>query len=437
MGNMDKNDNEEIEIRNEDFQEVLGAVPPWILRWGIFTIALIFVLLLMGSVVLKYPDTISANITLTRTVPDAAVLCRSGGKIMQLLVQDKRHVKKGAYLAVIENSTKTADIIYLKSYLDGLKDEANSILTMPPRDLTLGDMQSLYASFYLTLSDYRQFKRLRYYLKKNDFIRDRDKKNTDYYRNIARQKELVQKQMRVAHHKYSRDSLLNKEGLISNEEEEESYSAYLQSRLSFANMDASLGNQQLQMMQTKESLFDTEYQYEDKKNTLRTQLKAYISQLKTGIHAWELSYVLVSPIDGTVTFTKYWANNQNINSGDVAFNVISSAHGQMLGKASLPVTRSGKVYVGQKVNINFKNYPENEYGIVRGFVKNISLVSVTGDDKTKSYIIDISMPHGLRTTYNKELPYRPEMEGEADIITNDISFLERLLLPLKKIWTES
>jgi HlyD family secretion protein len=41
------------------------------------------------------------------------------------------------------------------------------------------------------------------------------------------------------------------------------------------------------------------------------------------------------------------------------------------------------------------------------------------------------------TTYKKELPYLPNMQGQADIITDDISLLERFILPVKKILSEN
>ncbi|GHT47636.1 hypothetical protein AGMMS49965_25760 [Bacteroidia bacterium] len=53
------------------------------------------------------------------------------------------------------------------------------------------------------------------------------------------------------------------------------------------------------------------------------------------------------------------------------------------------------------------------------------------------YTVEISLPDGLLTTYKKELPYLPNMQGQADIITEDISLLERLFLPIKKILKES
>ena len=40
-------------------------------------------------------------------------------------------------------------------------------------------------------------------------------------------------------------------------------------------------------------------------------------------------------------------------------------------------------------------------------------------------------------TYKKKLPSLANMHGQADIITDDLSLLERLVLPVKKIIKES
>ena len=102
----------------------------------------------------------------------------------------------------------------------------------------------------------------------------------------------------------------------------------------------------------------------------------------------------------------------------------------------MPITRSGKVKVGQKVNIRFVNFPDNEYGITKGIVKNISMVPTKDAQGMNYYTVEIELPEGLTTNYNKELPYLPEMQAQADIVTENISLLERFFMPLRKIWTE-
>lgn len=88
------------------------------------------------------------------------------------------------------------------------------------------------------------------------------------------------------------------------------------------------------------------------------------------------------------------------------------------------------------MNIRFSNYPDKEFGIVKGMVENISLIPILDGQNVKNYVIDIMLPDGLRTSYGKDLPFLPEMEGQADIITEDISLLERFLMPIRKVITE-
>lgn len=428
---------QEIELRSEDFNEVLGGIPPWILRWGITMIACFVFILLIGSAVFKYPDTISSTVSLTGTTPVSGVVAKTSGKLQELYVNNNQEVNTNIYLAVIENTAKTSDVIRLKDIIQKTENGLDTIALTPSQQLQLGNMQSIYSSFYLTMSEYKQFKKMAYHLKKVDIVRERITKNEIYYKNTLRQKDLVKTQIEIAHRQYARDSLLGTKGASSKKIIEDSYSQYIGVFLSGENMDRSLENLQIQLAQMYESLYDTKYQYIDKKNTLETLLRSQINQLRTEIDAWEMNYALISPIDGKITFTKYWTKNQNITAGDIAFNIVPDNQGEIIGKAQLPTERSGKVKVGQKVNIRFSNYPENEYGIVRGIVKNISLIPVTNKDAIKNYTVDIQLPNRLMTTYNKKLPFLPEMEGQADIITEDISLLERFLLPLKKVITES
>lgn len=428
---------QEIELRSEDFNEVLSTVPAWIIRWGITVTACVVLILLVGSAVFKYPDIISSTVTLTGTTPVSAIVAKTSGKLQELYVGNNQQVKANTLLAVIENPAKTNDIVRLKELVEQAGNSLDTIALVPSQQLQLGSLQSLYSSFYLSMSEYKQFKELAYHLKKIDLVKERIVRNEVYYRNMLKQKDLSEVQAKIAHQQYARDSLLGVKGLVSKEAVEESYSRYLQSSLSSENMDRSLENLQIQLAQMNESLYDTEYQYLDQKNTLETQLRSLVNQLRAEIDAWEISYALITPIDGEITLTQYWTNNQNVIAGNIVFNIVPTDQGEIIGKAMLPTERSGKVRKGQKVNIRFSNYPDKEFGIVKGIVENISLIAIVDGQNAKSYMVDIELPNGLRTSYNKELPFLPEMEGQADIITEDMSLLERFLMPIRKVITES
>lgn len=427
---------DKIELRSEEFQEVLSGIPPWILRWGITTIGIVVIILLVGSAIFKYPDIIPSTITLTGTKPAANIIAKYSGKLQELYVKDNQPIQAGEYLAVIENPAKTADILYLKKFLREYMPCPDSIVSLPLKDMNLGSCQSLYSTYYSTLSQYIQFRQIGYYQDKIDLMKDRISRNEKYYQTMLRQGGLVNQQLAIMHNQYRRDSTLQKKGVISDEVLETSYNQYIGGQLSMENMHSTLENLRIQLAQLKENLLDTEYQYIDKESTLTTQLKSLTIQLLTEIQAWEMSYALISPITGEVTFTNYWIENQNITSGDIAFSIIPSSNNRLIGKALLPTERSGKVKVGQKVNIRFSNYPDNEFGVVKGIVQNISLVSVKVENKNH-YVVEINLPDELTTTYGKQLPFVSEMEGQADIITDDLSLLERILLPIKKILTEN
>ncbi|WP_165026961.1 HlyD family secretion protein [Dysgonomonas sp. ZJ279] len=431
-------EDKEIELRSEEFQEVLGSVPSWILRRGITAIASIVVIILIGSALFKYPDTIVTSMVLTGTTPQAAIVAKTSGSLKELNITDEQTVKTGDYLAIIENPAKTEDILKLKDYLSRLNINIDSVITpIPPKDMNLGSMQPLYSSFYINLFDYQEFNRLDYYIQKIDFMRERIVKYQEYYTQLLHQKQIVDEQMKLSRSQFSRDSILNKRGVISQEDMEVTKNKYLQGYLSLENMNGTLQNTEIEIARMQESLLDIEYQYIERKNTLESQLKTHMGQLLTEIQTWEQNYVFVAPIDGKVTFTNYWTENQNVTTGANVFNIIPEKAGQLIGKASMGMSRSGKVKVGQKVNIRFASFPDNEFGMVGGLVKNISVVPSQNSENKNNYIIEIDLPNGLKTSYKKELPYLPEMEAQADIIIEDMSLLERFFLPIKKAIIES
>ena len=424
-----------IELRSEEFQEVLGNVPHWILRWGITVLAFVIILLLTGSAIIKYPDIIPARIVLTGSIPPATVTARASGKLTQLFVQDNQAVGIGDYLVVIDNPAGTEDVQMLKDYLERFTMNTDSF-SLPNKDLQVGSMQTTYSNLYITLFNYMEYKRLLYYPQKIKMTQERILQYEEQYRNLQRQETLTGEQFVLMQNQYQRDSTLYSTGVIAKEELEKSQNNFLQSKLSSENMRSLLNSMQIQIAQLREQLLDMEHQNIETLNGLQTQLQSLITQLKTEIQSWEINYVLMAPISGNITFTNFWISNQNVSAGEAVFTIIPTETVEILGKASLPIARSGKVKPGQKVNIHLENFPENEFGILRGRVKSISLVPAqTGD--MAYYAVEISLPDKLTTTYKKELPWLPNMQGQADIITEDISLLERFILPIKKILRES
>jgi len=215
---------------------------------------------------------------------------------------------------------------------------------------------------------------------------------------------------------------------ISQQDLETTQTQYLQSSIALENSYISLENYRMRISELQETILDFQQQYLDQKSNLESELNTNITSLINEINTWEMVHVLIAPFAGQITFTNYWTENQNISAGESVFNVIPEKEDKLIGKALLPVARSGKVKKGQRVNIFLVNYPDEEFGIVRGVIENISLVPVDNH-----YTLEIALPDGLLTTYKKTLPFSQEMAANIEIITENLRLLERTFMPIKKM----
>ncbi|WP_317163813.1 HlyD family secretion protein [Flavobacterium ichthyis] len=143
-----------------------------------------------------------------------------------------------------------------------------------------------------------------------------------------------------------------------------------------------------------------------------------------------MAYVLKSSIKGNVSFLQIWTENQTINAVDNVFTIIPSEEDSFIGKVKAKAQNSGKIKENQDVNIRLANYPDREFGVIKGKVKSISLTP----DKGGNILIDVSLPNKLKTSYNKNIAFQQEMTGTADIVTEDLRLIERLLYQFRDVF---
>ena len=422
------------ELRSEEVQEVMGEIPAWILRWGITILFLVVFALVVGSCFFKYPDVIVSEMTLTGRYPVAQIVARTSGKISKLYIDDEQTVIPHIPIAIIENPASTEDVFYLKELLSRYIHKPDSFLICfneGKAELSLGDIQSAYSSFLNTLHEYDNWYSFNYYPTRIAATRAQIEKHRNNLQNQKRRQEVLEDQFRIASLQYNRDSLLFARNVISPSEHETARNMFLQSRYALESDYISLENLQVQIGELEVNLLDMELQRAEKENLLSQNFRMSAEQLLNAINGWELNYCLSSPIEGKVTFTKYWNENQFISAGDNVFTIVPGKEDELLGRALLPIHRSGKVRTGQRVIIRFANFPDQEFGIVNGVVQSISLVPAENN-----YQVEIALPDGLTTNYGKTLPATHEMKASAEIVTEDLRLIERFFLPLKRILRE-
>ena len=429
-----ENLNDELNIYSEEVKDVLSKPPKALFRWGNTILFVFIIIVLFLSWLLKYPDIVTAQAILTTEIPPQKEFARVSGKIDSLFVKNYQAVKAGTPLALIENTANFKDVIYLKSILDTLTVNQTSFY-FPLDDLPmlfLGDIENEFSLFENNYVLYILNKESQSFLN-NDLASKYALSELRYrLQTLKNQKELNQEELFFKQKDLDRIEALYKKGVVSAQEFENKKLEYLQSERSYKNMSVSIS-------QTKENISN--------RNNLKKQtsientreeinlLKGVIQsldQLKTAIKEWELKYVLSSKMDGKVSFLNYWSENQTVNQGDLVFTIIPKVNSSFIAKLKTPAQNLGKVKVGQNVNIKLHNYPDYEFGVLKGHVTHISEIS----NKDGFYTIDVSLPKTLITSYNKEIEFKQEMQGVAEIITEDLRLIERVFYQFKEIFKQ-
>jgi len=267
---LDKN----IELRSEEVQEVLGRVPVWILRKGILFLAIMLLLFLIGCWFFKYPDVISSTLVLTTSTPPAGIVAKTSGKIVKLLVVDQQFVKKGDCLAVIENTASSDDVNYLENEVKAIFKCASNGMghKICRKELKLGSIQSAFSNLYLNLEIYNQFLELDFYPRMIQSKKLLIAANKKHYNGVLNQKEIILKQHELNKRSFAREAYLKKQNLISEEESDKAKDKLLQSDMNVQNIQSTLENLQIQILQMEDNLVEIEQQYLEKKTILLLDL---------------------------------------------------------------------------------------------------------------------------------------------------------------------
>ncbi|TXD49769.1 HlyD family secretion protein [Polaribacter sp. IC073] len=422
---------EDIELRSEEVQEILTKVPNWMIRWGNTLFLLLIVMLLALSWFVKYPDIITSEAIITTKIPPEKEYASITGKIDTIFVKDGEKSYKNQALAIIENTANYTDVFFLKSVVDNMKIQKQSfyfpIDKMPI--LFLGDIETSYAVFENNYIQYILNKELDPFSNEANANKITTTELNRRLINLQSQKSLNKKELEFNQKDLKRSKYLFDKGVISEKEYENKQLEYLQKERSYKNMSSSISQLRESISNSKKTLKGTEISRIREEMTLLKNVIQSFNQLKKSIKDWEMKYVLNSEMDGKVSFFNYWSENQTVNQGDLVFTIIPNEKSSYIAKLKTPAQNLGKVKIGQIVNLKLQNYPDYEFGVLKGVVNNISEIS----NKDGFYMIDVSLPDKLITSYNKEIKFKQEMRGTAEIITEDLRLIERFFYQFNKI----
>ena len=419
------------QIRSDEVQEIISAVPSWMIRWGITLIFGLIVMLIALSWFIKYPDIIFGNATLTTLEPPVKLVVKSSGKLTNILLTDGSTVEKNQVIAEMENPITQDDIEFLKNYALEIRDylsNKNLALPLTSENFVFGVMQTTFNELQKNLKDLQELKKNNFSIQK---INNLKSKIAQYKKLIiisVSQLGLLEKELKNAEDKFKAETQLFEKGYTAKMEFYKEETLLRQKQMDLENLKKSATEQQITLINLQQELNDAEFQYQESERILANNIQANLLELENGIEDWQQNYSFIAPVSGKLVWLEKIHQNQFIESGKSLF-AITTKNEKFIALATIPATGFGKIQTGQKARIKLNNYPSYEFGRLEGVVSKLTEIP-----NESYYQIEITLNNGMTSSYNKLLTFTPEMTGTAEIVTDELRVIQRIFNQFNKLF---
>ena len=244
---------------SEEAQAILGRAPSWVVRWGVTVVFCILAGIVLGCYFIKYPQTVTAPISITTINPPSDLAARYDGLLDTVCVSNGDAVHAGEVIALFTTAARYGDVATLERSLRGADTLSYPLLVRSPwldGSYVLGELQSTWADFLRQCRDYRHYLDIDYSGHKRRLLEAQIAKNEEYYDRLLTQRALLAADLDYGRRMLERDSLLLREAVISEADYETTAQNYLSKRNSQAGFDAMLTSTELSILQTRQQLVE-------------------------------------------------------------------------------------------------------------------------------------------------------------------------------------
>lgn len=427
------------EERTEEVKDIVERMPITFAKNVTLLVCLIVILLLFFGYIVKYPDIVTGEVTVSSEQSPLQIVAIQAGRLKINNIKSQDMIQPDQLLAWIDNPARPELIAQIKSHLTSIPlalTEARTLYNKLPKNLNLGDLTVPYSALLTNIKQVADYQDHKLYDKHEQSLAKILNEQHSALNTLKDKEKLSSINLQISDKYLERDSILLAKRLISQAEYEQSVVSHLGAEDQVKTSIRNSGSIKEQISSTENSIQQNKITKSEKEQQFDLELLTAYNNLIDKINLWEKQYLITSPVGGSAQFLKFWTNNQFVQVGEPLFSIVPTKN-EVLGKVMLPVQGAGKVKMGQKVIVKMVDYPYLEYGYIEGEVNNISLVSspvsVGNGSTIDSYLVTLVFPRGLYTNYGTQLDFRFEAKGTAEIITKDRRLIERFFDNLRYI----
>ena len=417
--------------RSEQFNEVISNNPGFLVRNGIAIFLLLLIAIFGICSFVKYPDIITTKATLTAINPPKEIKAKLAGRLINLMVKENDTVKQGAILGCIESNAKYNQVIELSILVDNCltlsnNKDVNRIVkllsnTNEKNSEVYGELQTANQTFKQSFQTYIQYLKQGFYLQKLAML----KKDVDYLINLQEQlltqKTMTEEDIMLMQKNFEAQETLYNEKVIASVEYRNEKSKLISKELQIPQLTSSILNNENSQLAKQKEIAELQNQIELQHNIFIQALQTFKAQ----IDDWKMKYLLIAPIAGKVSFSSFIQQNQILQANQTLF-FINPQSSSYYATTAIPQFNFGKIKLNQSVLLKFDSYPFMQYGYVNG-----TLTFISNIPSDSGYISKINLTNGLETNYKKPIIFREGLKATAEIITDDMSLLERFFYKIK------
>jgi len=420
---------------SDEVREIMNRPPPWLLRSGTGLLAMGVLVLFLIAWFIRYPDMITARVTLTGSVPVVEVVARQSGHLASLRVAEKQTVKKDEILAILRSPADADAVLALEKVLNRLApviagDEDVLEAKFSPLD-TLGQIQPGYTAF---LSAWRSFHTILaddYAKKAGDLLDGQIANKRQQIAGMEKQALLADRDRVLEEEKFERMKVLQRRDSISLQQLRDAEQQFILGERARETARKSLTEEKIALATLEKEVQDVHHTRGEALRLAREKLRESLHALRSQIDLWKVDYVLRAPSAGIIAFHDFWSDQQYVTAGQRVFLIVPETT-RLMGRMNVSQGGAGKITKGQTVRIKLNDFPYKEFGLVSGRVQSVSLVA---RDSANLVLVDLDYP--LVSSYGKPLPFKQEMTGEASIVTEDMRLIGRVFNEIRKAFAHT
>nr|WP_295868175.1 HlyD family efflux transporter periplasmic adaptor subunit [uncultured Chitinophaga sp.] len=427
-----------------EFEEILERTPSWIMRWGMLSFLLIFLLLFSIAAFIKYPDTLEGKVVITTAPLPVRIKALAGGRILQVTGKEGDAVNSGQILAEMENNTGLSNIRLLDSLCSRIRQALSgkdfpALAAISAHELvSLGDAQDHYNKLLESTSALLLLKNQAIYSKRIGVLQSQK----SHYRDMAaiadQNRLLTDETLKREEEMLSAYKSLFDDKVISKKEYQEALDQYTLKKKEWQNQRSARLQSAISENENNKLLADVAFEQAEKVQSLLLTIDEQARNLQNFIQGWKLKYLLVAPYNGVVHELRSVQANDVLTAGEEVY-MITPEKSSFIASALFPSTNFGKIGKGQQAHILLDQFPYNEYGYLEGkvtFISSTPQAAATGKqgaDQQPQYRVYVQLGDSLVSSYQRRLAFTPEMNGTIRIITRDKNLLQRLMESVWKI----